>query len=178
MTDQALRDYVVIAEVDRPRGLAGEVVATLHADDPSRLDTLGLVIVAGGGGVRETRIEGWKRNGDRVVLKLSGVDTVEDARAIVGSEIRIPRLDAQQAPPPGRYFAYQLEGLEVVNVAGELLGRVVRVSRPAGQTLLEVEGERGVFLLPLVKAICTEVDVKNGRLVVDPPEGLIELNAV
>jgi 16S rRNA processing protein RimM len=55
---------------------------------------------------------------------------------------------------------------------------VSRVLGPAGQKLLEVEGPAGVFLVPLVAAICKKVDVESGRIVIDPPEGLIELNAV
>jgi len=171
---------IVIAEVHRARGLRGEVVATLHADDPSRLDGLGEVeiVPAGGGAPRSSRVEGWKRAGERVVLKLAGVETVEEARALAGSEIRIRRSEARRMAPEGRYFAYQLEGLQVVNLSGEALGQVVRVMSPGGRTLLEVRSARGEFLLPAVSALCKRIDLEAGKIVVDLPEGLIELNAV
>jgi 16S rRNA processing protein RimM len=173
------RDTVLLAEVDRVRGLQGEVVATLHADDPSRLDELGSVqIVLPGGAARTSRILGWKRRGHRVVLKLEGIDTVEAARGLSGAEIRVPKPEAPEPPKTGGYFAYQLEGLKVWTSSGAPLGEVVRVLCPAGQTLLEIRGGKGEILIPLVAAICKDIDLELGRIVVDPPEGLIELNEV
>jgi 16S rRNA processing protein RimM len=170
---------VVLAEVDRPRGLEGEVLARLHADDPSRLDGVEAVEIVGpDGSTRPSRLVGWKRCGERVVLRLQGIETVEAARSLAGAEIRVAHDGASVRPPEGRYFAHQIEGLQVVTKSGEPLGVVERVMRPAGQTLLEVRGSRGSFLLPMVAAICVEIDPTRGRIVVDPPEGLIELNAV
>jgi len=172
-------DSVLLAEVDRARGLKGEVVARFYADDPARLDEIDEVeIVPPDGVARKARLEGWKRRGDRVVLKLSGVDTVDQARGLAGSEIRIPRGHSAGRAPDGRFFAHQLEGMSVVNGASEVLGRVRRVLAPAGQTLLEVEGPRASFMVPLVGAICVKIDLERGEIVIDPPEGLIELNAV
>ena len=170
---------VVLAEVDRPRGLQGEVLARLHADDPARLDSVGAVeVVAPGAAPRPSRLLGWKRCGDRVVLRLEGVETVEAARALAGAEIRVPRAESPERPPEGRYFAHQIEGMQVVAVNGEPLGVVRRVLNPSGQVLLEVSGAKGEFLVPMVSAICVEIDTERGRIVVDPPEGLIELNAI
>ena len=176
---------VLLAEIDRPRGLKGEVVATLHADGPERLDAIGSVWIVrpgeapgeGGAGIRAT-LEGWKRKAHRVVLKLSGIETVEQARAVQGFEIRIDAADALQEAPEGRWFAHQLEGLEVFGPDGKLLGRVARVLNPAGQALLEVKGDAGEWLVPLVPAICVRIDPEAGRIEIDPPEGLLELNAV
>jgi 16S rRNA processing protein RimM len=173
------RDSVLLAELVRPWGVRGEALATLHADDPARLDEVAAVeLVPRRGAPRRARLEGWKVAGGRVVLKLEGVDSVEAARALAGAEVRIPGAEARRRAPEGRVFAYQLEGMKVVAADGRPLGEVVRVLRPAGQSLLEVRGGRGLFLVPLVAAICKEIDVAGGRIVVDPPEGLIELNAV
>jgi len=172
-------DSVLLAEVDRPRGLRGEVVARLHADDAGRLDEIESVeIVPVSGASRTARIEGWKRKGDRVVIKLSGVETVDAARALAGAELRIPESAARKEPPAGRYFAWQLEGMDVVGPGGAKLGSVARVLNPSGQSLLEVKGRNGEYLVPLVAAIVVEIDLAAGRIVIDPPEGLIELNAV
>ena len=177
---------ILLAEIDRPRGLKGEVVATLHADDPGRLDEVGRVWIVppggprgDGGARREARLEGWKRRGERVVLKLTGIDTVDEARAVQGFEIHIDASDSPGEAPEGRWFAHQLEGLEVRGPDGGLLGRVARVICPAGQALLVVEGPGGrEWLIPLVPAICVRVDPGVGRIDIDPPEGLLDLNAV
>lgn len=176
---------VLLAEIDRPRGLKGEVVATLHADDPERLDSIGNVWIVrpgespgeGGAGVR-ARLEGWKRKAHRVVLKLSGIDSVDQAKAVQGCEIRIEAAESLQEAPDGRWFAHQLEGLEVVVPGGRSIGRVSRVLNPAGQALLEVKGDEGEWLVPLVPAICVNIDPEAGKIEIDPPEGLLELNAV
>lgn len=170
---------ILLAEVDRARGLRGEVLARFHGDDPGRLDEIDDVeIVDPSGRSRPSRLEGWKRCGARVALKLAGVDTVDEARKLAGSEIRIAREASPQRAPAGRYFAYQLEGLRVVSVAGEELGRVKRLVTPGAQTLMEVSGPRGDFSVPLVEAICVKIDLEREEMVIDPPEGLIELNAV
>lgn len=173
------RDWVLLAEVDRPRGLRGEVVARLHADDPARLDSVGLLrIVPPEGEPRETRLEGWKRKGERVVLKLSGVDSVEEAEELRNCEILIARSSSPEQAPGGRFFAHELEGLRVQTRDGRELGRVDRLLSPSGQTLLVVKGEQGEILVPLVEAICVEVDPGRGLILIDPPEGLVDLNAV
>jgi len=176
------RDTVLLAEIDRPRGLRGEVVATLHADDPSRLDSVERAwIVARAGGTSdeasslEVRVQGWKRSGDRVVLKLEGIDSVEEARAVTGTELRIDAADSPGKAPEGRWFAHQLEGLEAVTTGGEVIGTVARVLCPAGQALLEVVGPRGARLVPLAASICVKIDLEAGRIVVEPPEGLLDL---
>src|SRR5262245_59171212 len=84
--------YILIAEVDRVRGLRGEVVATVHADDPARMARLtGVFMKEPDGTWRRIGIEGTKRLHDRAVLKLEGYDSVDQARALVGKELFIPR---------------------------------------------------------------------------------------
>ncbi len=155
------------------------MLARLHADDPARLDRVGSVeIVPPEGAAWRSHLEGWKRCGDRVVLKLSGVESVEAANELRGCEIRVTRKESPERAPEGRYFAHQLEGLRVVSVDGKALGTVSRVMNPAGQTLLAVEGDRGEFLVPLVERICVRVDLERETIIIDPPDGLVDLNAV
>lgn len=169
--------YIAIAEVDRVRGLAGEVVVTVHADDAARMARLPAVFIQeAGGGYREVAIEGVKRLHGRAVLKLAGYGTPEAARALVGKELFIPP-EASTPAPEGQYYAYQLLGLRVRRADGTGVGTVREILRQAGQSLLVVEGPGGEVLIPLVGAICTEIDPEGGTITVDPPEGLLELNA-
>ncbi|HKY32312.1 MAG TPA: ribosome maturation factor RimM [Candidatus Polarisedimenticolia bacterium] len=168
--------YILIAEVDRVRGLRGEVVVTVHADDPSRMARLATVFMREAGGAwKELAVEGVKRLGERAVVKLSGYGTVEEARTLLGKELFIP-LEASTPAPPGRYYAYQLEGLAVTLKDGSPVGAVREVLSQGAQSLLVVDGPRGEILIPLVAAICTDIDPDRGVVVIDPPEGLVELN--
>ncbi|MGH9867560.1 MAG: ribosome maturation factor RimM [Candidatus Polarisedimenticolia bacterium] len=168
--------YILIAEVNRVRGLRGEVVATVHADDPGRMARLtGVFVRETDGAWREIRLQGVKRLHDRAVLKLEGYDSVEQARALVGKELFIPR-EASTPAPAGRYYAYQLEGLEVRLTDGRPVGTVREVLSQGLQSLLVVDGPMGEVLIPVTASICRHLDEEAGVLTIDPPEGLLEIN--
>lgn len=170
------RGYIPIAEINKVRGIRGEVVATVHADDPSRMAELACVFVREpDGAYRRLEIEGVKRLGARAVLKLSGYGSPEEARALVGRELFIPP-QASTPAPPGRYYAYQLAGLAAQLKDGTPLGRVREVLAQGEQSLLVIEGGAGEILVPFVKAICIACDLSAGTVTLDPPDGLIELN--
>ncbi|HZI94142.1 MAG TPA: ribosome maturation factor RimM, partial [Patescibacteria group bacterium] len=118
------------------RGLVGEVVVTVHADDPARMAALGTVFLREAeGGYRPVAIEGFKRLGDRAVLKLAGFGSIEEARVLIGRELFIP-VEASTPAPEGRYYAYQLVGLEARLKDGTPLGKVREVLRQGAQSLL------------------------------------------
>lgn len=167
---------ILIAEVDRIRGLRGEVVVTVHADDPSRMARLERVfLMEADGSLRAVRIEGVKRLGERAVLKLEGYDTPEQGRTLVGREFFIPR-EASTPAPPGRYYAYQLEGLDVRLKDGTPVGTVREVLNQGPQSLLVVTTARGEALVPVVPSICVHLDEEQRIMTIDPPDGLLELN--
>ena len=166
---------VLIAEVDRTRGLRGEVVLTVHADDPGRMATVERVLMKEpGGGLVEASVEGVKRLGRRAVVKLSGYDSVESAKSLVGRELFIP-LEASTPASEGRYYAYQLMGLEARLESGALVGRVDDILKQGGQTLLVLKAEGKEILIPFVPEICTAVDLEAGTVTLRPPEGLLDL---
>lgn len=167
--------YIPIAEVDRVRGLRGEVVVTVHADDPARMARLARVFLKDGEGYRPVAVEGVKRLRERAVLKLSGFGTPEEARVLVGAVLFIPP-EASTPAPQGRYYAYQLVGLTARLADGTAVGTVKEVLAQGEQSLLVIEGESGEILIPFVKSICVVCEPEEGRLTIDPPAGLIDLN--
>ena len=167
--------HILIAEVDRVRGLVGEVVVTVHADDPGRMADLASVFLKGSEGYQEIAVEGYKRLRDRAVLKLAGYTTPEEARKLVGRELFIP-AEASTPAPPGRYYAYQLLGLRALLPDGQVVGTVSEVLDQGSQSLLVIEGPSGEVLVPAVKPICVAIDVTGGTITIDPPDGLIDLN--
>jgi len=170
-----VNEFIVIAEVDRPRGLNGEVVVTVFADDPGRMARLATVFFKEGSGYREIAVEGYKRLGGRAVLMLSGCASVEQARALVGRELFIRATDSTPAPE-GRYYAHQLLGLTARLRDGRVIGAVEDLLRQGSQTLLVVRGASGEVLVPVVGSICVAFDMEARTVTIDPPEGLLELN--
>jgi 16S rRNA processing protein RimM len=104
-------------------------------------------------------------------LRLEGVPDRTAAEGCVGAEVWALREDLGEAGE-GRHFWADLEGLPVVTKAGEAVGKVTGLLETGGVDVLVVDGPRGERLVPLAPYV--EVDRKAGRIVVDPPEGLLD----
>jgi 16S rRNA processing protein RimM len=168
-----LEELVAIAKIAKPRGLKGEVVADLLTDFPERFEGLeNVTVVLGNGERRELKIEDhWFQN-ERIVLKFAGVDSIENAELIRNAEICIAETEAV-ALDENEFYYWQLEGCEVVTVDGVSIGKVRELMRTGGTENLVVDGDRE-YLIPFAESICVEVDVEKKRIVIDPPEGLLE----
>jgi 16S rRNA processing protein RimM len=104
-------------------------------------------------------------------VRVEGISDRTAAEGWVGSEVWAERQDLGEAGE-GRYFWADLEGLPVVTVAGDEVGRVSGLYETGGVDVLVVVGPRGERLVPLAPYV--EVDREAGRIVVDPPEGLLD----
>lgn len=166
-------ELIAIARIARPRGIRGELVAEVLTDFPERFDGLkDATAVLPDGGRRELKIENaWFQN-ERIVLKFEGVDSIEAGDELRDAEICVPESDAVDLDE-GEFFDWQLEGCVAVTVDGEPLGTVKELMRTGGTEVLVIEGDRE-YLIPFAESICTDVDIENKRIVVDPPEGLLE----
>jgi 16S rRNA processing protein RimM len=103
---------------------------------------------------------------------VEGVGDRTAAEGWVGAEVWALREELGEAGE-GRFFWADLEGLPVVTMAGEEVGKVTGLIETGGVDVLVVVGPRGERLVPLAPYV--EVDREAGRIVVDPPEGLLEL---
>jgi 16S rRNA processing protein RimM len=108
------------------------------------------------------------------LVKLSGVDSMSDAQTRVGSTLWVA-AQSLDSLPPGEYYHYQVIGLEVFDTEGKRIGVVARTwSTPAGE-LYVVDGAFKEHLIPAVKEIIERVDLVAGKLIINPPEGLLDL---
>jgi len=166
-------NLIAIARITRPRGIRGELVAEVLTDFPERFDDLkNATAVLPNGGRRELKIENaWFQN-ERVVLKFDGIDSIEAGEELRDAEICVSESDAVELEE-GEFFDWQLEGCEALTVGGVSLGTVKELMRTGGTEVLVIEGEKE-YLVPFAESICTEVDIENKRIVIDPPEGLLE----
>jgi 16S rRNA processing protein RimM len=110
-----------------------------------------------------------------VILKFEGYDTMTAAEDLVGGRLVIQESDALELEED-QFYEYQIVGSEVVTTEGEKIGSVTRLMRTGGTDLLVIEGKDGrELLVPFADDICAEVDVKAGRITVNPPDGLLDL---
>jgi 16S rRNA processing protein RimM len=108
-----------------------------------------------------------------VFKEVAGRDTAEALRGVL---LRVDSEAVAAPADPDEYLDHQLVGLAVVTPAGERLGTVARIDHAPAADLLVVERpSAGTALVPFVKAIVPEVDLAGGRVVVDPPPGLLDL---
>ena len=169
-----MEELVTIAKIVRPRGLRGEVVADLLTDFPERFGELENVIAVREDGTRsDLKIKDFFFQKERVVLRFAGIDSIELAESLRNVAICIPESAVAELDE-GEFFDWQLAGCEVTTIEGTRLGTVREIMRTGGTEILVVEDGDREILIPFAETICPEVDIENKRIMVDPPEGLLE----
>jgi 16S rRNA processing protein RimM len=166
-------DLVAIARVAKAHGLRGEVSADVLTDFPERFEAVEQVVAIGADGERRgLELESFRFQNARVLLKFAGIDRIEDTESLRNAEICIPEEQAVDLEDD-EFFDWELQGCTVETVTGETLGTVRELMRTGGTENLVVDGDKE-YLIPFAEAICVEVDVAAKRIVVDPPEGLLD----
>ncbi|HET7476402.1 MAG TPA: ribosome maturation factor RimM [Dermatophilaceae bacterium] len=180
---------IVVARLGRPHGLHGEVTCQVHTDSPGERFRTGTRFLtdpaeAGPLTLRSARLHG--------VVRLLAFDGVQDrtaAERLRGVRLLLGEIageageadDGQaaadtQAAAEG-WYEHQLVGLRVELTTGEVIGQVSGLEPRPAQDLLEVRlvGGRTAYV-PFVHRLVPAVDVAGGRVVVDPPPGLLDLD--
>jgi 16S rRNA processing protein RimM len=166
----------VVGRVARAHGIRGQVIVQVETDFASERFRPGAELFVNRGGVAEPiTLTTARFHRDRPVIGISGVDDMNAAQALAGAELRVPR-DRLVALPPGAFYHHDLVGCAVETRSGESLGVVQSVEGTWGGSRLVVGTPRGEILVPLAGDICSTIDVAARRIVIDPPEGLVDLN--
>ena len=174
--DVSARDLIVVARAVRTRGLKGELVAELLTDFPERFESVTRLLgVAPGGERKEIELEDYWYQNDRLILKFRNYDSVESANALIGFEFGLPEEEQVQLPAD-EFYEWQLAGCAVENAQGSVIGKVRDVMRTGGVQLLVVDdGAQHEHLIPMVGDIVLNVDIPGKKILIDPPEGLLDL---
>lgn len=173
MSDQS-RETVLVGRIVRVHGLRGDLVVEPLSDVDERFDGGAKLLI--GGTSRALEVDRAKPFGDRLLVHFVGVDDRDLAEALRGSELRVPG-DQVPAAPDGEYYFFQLVGCLCIDRNEGELGRVTGIIEDGGGLLFDVRGEGRDLLVPFVKAYLIEVDIEGQRIVVDLPEGLVEICA-
>jgi len=167
----------LVGRIARAHGLKGQVIVNLETDFPeARFQPGAELFVERGGHVEPLTITTVRFHRERPVIGLRGIESIADAEPLAGLELRVP-LDALAALPQGVFYRHDLIGCRVETTAGGTVGIVADVEGSMAGSRLVVDGGGGEILIPLAAEICREIDPTGKRIVIDPPDGLIELNA-
>lgn len=171
MTD----DLILIGRVARAHGNKGQVIVNPDTDFAEDRFAVGATVLVGDRAEPRTVTSARFHQG-RPVIGLGGVETMDDAEALAGAELRVP-ASSLAALPDGTYYRYELVGCEVQDTDGRIIGEVAAVEGPMDMSRLVINAPHGEVLIPLVAHICVEVAPAEKRIRVKAPEGLLELNA-
>ena len=167
---------VLVGRIARPHGLRGQVVVNPETDFVEERFRPGERLWTWTGGREEAlTIASARVQNGRPVIAFEGRSRREDVEPLAGLELRVPE-DALRPLEAGRYYEHQLVGCVVKTVDGVVLGRVVRVEGGPGGSRLAVDRTGDEILIPLAREICVDIDVAAGRIRIEPPEGLLDLN--
>lgn len=168
-------DLVLIARAVKTHGLKGEIAAELLTDFPERFEDLEEVVLVSPSGEQKTgSLEDFWFQKDRVVLKLEGYDDVDAAKQLIGYEFAVPESDRVQLEAD-EFYDWELEGC-TVRVGDRSIGQVRSVMKTGGAEILVVSDESGnERLVPLAASIVVAIDPAAKTILVDPPEGLLDL---
>ena len=167
--------YVVIGQVRRPHGIAGEVRVEILTDYPERIgqhDYLYLAHPETPDSVERYELESVRPHKGILLVKLEGCDDRDTAEELRGMLVEVPLEDAVPLEE-GEYYHFQLEGVDVETETGEWLGRVGEVLRGGAHDVYLVRGPRGEILLPAVEDVILELDLEERKMTVHLLPGLL-----
>ena len=169
-------DMVLVGRIARAHGIRGQVIVDPATDFPEERFKAGSVLhIRRGETLEPMTVEDVRFHRGRPILGLAGIETMNAAEALAGSELRIG-IDALQALPAGAYYHHDLIGCTVITPDGGTIGLVKSVEGEGAGSRLVVDGNQGDVLVPMVEGICVEIDVAGRRIIVAPPDGLLDLN--
>ena len=169
-------DMVLVGRIARAHGIRGQVIVDPATDFPEERFKPGSVLsMRRDGATERVEVESVRFHRGRPIIGLAGVGTMNAAEALAGMELRVS-VDALQPLPAGSYYHHDLIGCLVETPHGEPIGRVKSVEGDGAGSRLVVERADGDVLIPMVEGICAAVDIAARRIVVAPPEGLLDVN--
>jgi 16S rRNA processing protein RimM len=168
---------VLVGRIARTHGHRGQVIVNSETDFPEQRFAPGAVLHTRRDGVDGTiTITASRMHQGRPIVSIQGIESMTDAESLAGLELRIP-ASALTPLPAGTYYHHELVGCEVSTTDGRVIGPVRAVEGGAGIARLVIGEGRREVQIPLVEAFCVVIDVAARRIVVDPPEGLLDVNA-
>jgi 16S rRNA processing protein RimM len=177
LSSETKTDRLLIGRVARAHGNRGQVIVNLETDFAEDRFSVGRVLAVGSADrAVERRIIDVRFHQGRPIIALEGVSTMTDAEALADAELWV--ASAELTPlPDGTFYRHDLVGCEVRDTSGAAIGPVTAVEGPLERSHLVVQGPRGDVLIPLAADICVKVDPAAREIVVNPPEGLLDINA-
>ena len=169
-------DMAVVGRIARSHGIRGQVIVNVETDFPEeRFRSGSEVFVDRCGEVEPLTLTTVRFHQGRPIVGIAGIDSIDEAQGLAGLELRVP-AERLVRLPAGTFYRHDLVGCRVETREGEAVGVVKQVEGTIDASRLVVASGGDEILIPLTVAICTGINADAKRIVIEPPEGLLELN--
>lgn len=166
---------VVVGWIGGPHGVSGEVKVQVRTDEPEQRFAAGAVLETDPPAAGPLRVETSRWQGSRLLLQFAGHTDRSAVEPLRGTLLVVDAADLPPSADEDEFRDHELVGSAVVTHAGTHTGTVADVLHLPGQDVLAVQPPGGgEVLVPFVAAIVREVDPSGGRIVIDPPPGLMD----
>ncbi len=172
--------HLVVGHLNKAHGTNGEVFIWPLTDHPESTFAPGVVLYLGDAeGVLSPdlptrRIETSRAHRRGFLVRFEGVDDRSGAEALCDRYL-LRTIEDVGEPEEGEVFYHDLLGMEVVTVDGDSIGEVTEVYELRPADLLEVRGPEKSILIPYISQVVHSVSVDENRIVLDPPDGLLDV---
>ncbi|GJL79517.1 MAG: ribosome maturation factor RimM [Nitrospinaceae bacterium] len=166
--------WVPVGKLSRTHGLKGELKFQSFFPDSESLKSLHRLLLKGTGGQKsELEFESLRGHSSSLIIKLKGIDSVDDAKALTGRNVfaledEFPRL------PEGEYYRFQIKGLKAYDREGRYYGQVEDIIETGSNDVYVVRDGKKEILIPMIDWVVKSIDMNENKLVFDNVEGLIE----
>lgn len=168
-----MQKYFEVGQIVNTFGVKGMLKVKPFTDDVERFEELKKVYICKKEKLEEVEIEEVKYHKDMVLLKVKGIEDMNEAEKVKGLYLKIDRKNAKKLPKD-TYFIADLLDLEVYSDTGELLGKVDDIFRTGANDVYVVKNENGKqLLLPGIPDVIKEIDLEKERIIVHLLKGLV-----
>ncbi len=157
-----MKDVLRVGKIVNTHGLKGEVKVIPLTDDPKRYNELDFVLIDG----IERKIQGCKYQKDRVIVKIEGINTIEEAETYKTKYMEIPREYAVPLEEDTYYIA-DIIGCTVYDTNGKDLGQIYDVIQTKNNDVYWIRKPKEL-LIPVLLEIVTDIDIENRKITIKP----------
>lgn len=159
-----MKEELTIGQIINTHGVKGELKVHPLTDDINRFKKLKYVQID----EIERKVVWVKTQNDKVILKLEGIESIEEAEKLKTKYLKVKRENAVKLPE-GRYFVVDIIGCKVVDTNGKLIGEIKEVIFTGSNDVYWVKGEKEV-LVPVIESVVKDINIENSTITIEPVE--------